>query len=186
MHSASIEAQATNDKLLELYGKHILCGLANFRVVWSEDQFEKRFGTFDVYAGDRFIRTETGIRETQKYSYLDHQWIVERLHPNYHKDVMEGNYIYECLWAFPKGLPLKWEAVDYCCKMALAMLPNEKNVPRTEAEAIYQDEEKKKQEVKEEREKLDNVSNESNLEMSLHEGDAVSLSGTGHKEQSVG
>lgn len=179
MNSASIEVKEINERLLNLYGRHVAADKALFRVSWSEDQLEKRFGTFNVYTGDVFLREETGIRETPKYSYLDNQWVVERLHINYHQDVMEGGYIYEPLWAFPKGLPPKWEAIDYCVKMALQMLPVEedKKTPKTEKEAIYQDEEKKKLEVKETRNELDNIANESDLELRLKDGDAVSFAG---------
>jgi hypothetical protein len=179
MHSASIEAKVMNDRLLEMYGRHLSTDKANFRVTWSEDQFEKRFGTFNVYYGDVFVREEVGIRSVPKYEYLDHQWVVERLHPNYYKDVMEGEYIYEPLWAFPKNLPLKWEAIDYCVKMALKLLPidYEKRTPQTEKEAINQDNQRKAEEVKEARRELDNISDPSELELRLKDGDAVSLSG---------
>lgn len=179
MQSASIEAKAINQKLLEAYGKHLSADKANFRVVWSEDQLEKRFGVFNVYYNDMFVREETGIREVAKYEYLDHQWVVERMHPNYHKDVMEGSYVYEPLWAFPRGLPLKWEAVDYCVKMALKMIPidYDKRTPQSESEAIDQDEKRKAKEVRDARTELDNVSNPSELELRLKDGDAVSMAG---------
>lgn len=179
MHSASVEARTINDKLLEMYGRHISADRANFRVSWSEDQFEKRFGIFNVYYGDMFLREETGIRTVPKYEYLDCQWVVERLHPNYHKDVMEGDYVYEPLWAFPKNLPLKWEAIDYCIKMALQLIPieSDKRTPQTEKEAMYQDAERKQKEIKDARQELDNISDPSELELRLKDGDAVSLTG---------
>jgi hypothetical protein len=53
---------AINKRLVELYGKSI-DGRPNFRIVFSDTQYEKRFGTFEVTCGDIFLREETCLKE---------------------------------------------------------------------------------------------------------------------------
>lgn len=176
--SGTFEAFTFNQKLLELYGRHVESNTARFRVVHSGDQLEKRFGTFDVYNGSTYLRTEENvIREMPKYGHLDNQWVIERLEPNVHQDVYDGDFIYECLWALPTGLPLNWEAVDVVVKASLDMLSIDKaesGIPRTQkqAEEIHKEELAKESELI-----LDKFSDES-LTSALHFGSAVSMTRT--------
>lgn len=171
MKSSSLEAQAINDRLLELYGKHISSDRPRFRVVWSDDQFEKRFGDFQVYAGDVYLRNEVGIREVPKYNWLENQWVVERLHDNYHQDVFDGVHTYEPLFSFPKNLPVSWEAIDFVVKTALKLYTVDRELPKTEKEVLYRDEEAKKKESAEIRDMIELTP----LQTSLNDGSAVSL-----------
>lgn len=70
-----------NDKLKELYGSQ-LNGQANFRLVWSEDQYEKRLSTFSDYYGHIFLRSVREVRYCKKYSWIDRRFILEKLVPN--------------------------------------------------------------------------------------------------------
>lgn len=70
-----------NRQLIDLYGVDTITGLAMWRVVWSEDQFEKRYGTYDDYTpGGLYIRTVTEVREVPKYrQWIKEKYVLERL-----------------------------------------------------------------------------------------------------------
>jgi len=140
-----ITKEACNERLLEQFGRHLSTDLPRFRVVWAPDELEKR--TTELTDAGLYVEGFKQIREMPKYRWLGDQWVVERLHANYHKDVFEGNYVYECLVAFPEGLPLKWEPVEFACRKALSIIPNDDSVqPKTQKEAEYIDNEKKEKE----------------------------------------
>ena len=106
------EARIINERMERFYGFHVANNVPNYRVIFaSEALTERRSGEFDVYSGDIFLRQETGIREVEKYPWLRGQWVIEGLIPNPHKDVYDGDYIYNPLYAFPEGLPLRWEPI---------------------------------------------------------------------------
>lgn len=107
-----LERNLINDRLEKLYGKHVEANLARFRVTWAPDEIIQRHGEFWFSeAGIALSLPITEVRTVPKYLNLGDQWIVERLIPNFYKDV-EGSYIYECLHAFPEGLPLSERAVE--------------------------------------------------------------------------
>lgn len=56
-------------------------GLPMFRIVWSNDQYEFRKGTFNIFKGDLFLRTEIGTRLVRKYNYIHERWILEKWFP---------------------------------------------------------------------------------------------------------
>jgi hypothetical protein len=65
--------ESLNRQLVDLYGIDTITGQPIWRIVWSEDQFEHRHGTYDDYTpGGLYIRTVTEVRYVPKYS----QWIV--------------------------------------------------------------------------------------------------------------
>jgi hypothetical protein len=65
--------ESLNRQLVDLYGIDTITGQPMWRIVWSEDQFEHRHGTYDDYTpGGLYIRTVTEVRYVPKYS----QWIV--------------------------------------------------------------------------------------------------------------
>ena len=98
-----------NSQLRDLYGNDIVTGQSIFRVVWSEDQFEKRHGTFDDFLpGTKiFLRTITETREVPKYRQWIHgRHILERLVvvPEINQGELPSTKIsYEPLWVFRKG-----------------------------------------------------------------------------------
>jgi hypothetical protein len=47
--------ESINNQLIELYGIDTITGQAMWRVVWSEDQFEHRLGTYDDFSGEIYI-----------------------------------------------------------------------------------------------------------------------------------
>jgi hypothetical protein len=51
------------------------------RLVWSDDARELRQGTFNIFYGSIFVRTELGVRSVLKYSWIKERWILERWFP---------------------------------------------------------------------------------------------------------
>ncbi len=87
-----------------------------WRVVWSEDQIEKRHGTYNDYTpGGMFLRTVTEWREVPKYrQWIQEKFVLERLTviPEINQDELVDKVSYEPVWVFEdnKGNPLppKW------------------------------------------------------------------------------
>lgn len=166
------EVRLINEKLEKLYGKHTVKNQANFRLAYCGEQFETRKGTFSVYSGDVFLREESGIREVKKYAYLDDDtWIIERLIPNLHTDVMDGDFVYEPVYAFPKidHVP-PFRAINFFMNMFLVVGGTTK---KTEKDAIAKDEERKIAETKKIRELLDTEMDYTEMSMRLKHGAAV-------------
>ena len=112
-----------NRKLVEEYG---LVGGKDprYRVVWSDDQFEKRKGKVNQFdANGNFIRMIDGIQLRPKYDYLPHTWVLEVWQPTpaAGPDIILEPVFYEPMWSFRDNegnpLPLVWKAVNLLLKM---------------------------------------------------------------------
>lgn len=109
----SVNINNINKKLKENYGCN-LSGQPIFRVVFSDDQREKRFGKYAEYYGKIFLREFNGLKEVPKYPYLQHLWILERWMPPTLSHTIEipetvaGSYepVYVFQDAQGKGLPV--------------------------------------------------------------------------------
>ena len=100
-----------NTQLKDHFGRDVVNGLPNWRVVWSNDQYEKRFGEWNDYTKEGiFIRTVTEIREVPKYGWIKEKWVLEKLCvvPEIHKDEIGDKISYEPLHVFEdrNGFPL--------------------------------------------------------------------------------
>jgi hypothetical protein len=111
-----------NNLLIEHFGISTDTGEAIWRVVFSEDQFEKRYGTYDDYTkGGLYIRTVTEVREVPKYKqWIQQKYILERLVAVPEQNLEELLAIklsYEVIWVFEDGngnyLPPKFEACKF-------------------------------------------------------------------------
>jgi hypothetical protein len=73
--------KSLNLQLINEYGIDSITGRAIWRIVFSEDQYEKRLGTYDDYTpGGIYIRTVTEVREVPKYKQWIHEkYLLERL-----------------------------------------------------------------------------------------------------------
>lgn len=87
-----------NKFLLEQGGRSI-DGKQMYRLVWSDDCWENRFGTFREFIGNIFLREFTGVRKTPKYNYIKERYIFEKwapgsitAHPET-PDASSGDYI---------------------------------------------------------------------------------------------
>jgi len=91
------------NKWLETQGKN-LRGEPLYRIVWSDKMYEKRYGRYNDYYGDIFIRTFVGVREVLKYNYISERWILERyISPelSHNKELVDSQYgTYEPLFVF--------------------------------------------------------------------------------------
>lgn len=181
MNIQSLEqVRVINETMERLYGKHTIKDAPNFRLVYCGDQFEKRKGEFSVYSGDIYLRTESGIREVKKYAYIDDDiWIIERLIPNHHQDVMEGSFVYEPVYAFPPldhVPPLK--AIIFFMNMFF-IVGGTAQQPKTEEEALDRHNKRKAEEVIKARELLDTEYDYTEISMRLKHGSAISFGGKG-------
>lgn len=67
--------ESINNQLIDIYGIDTITGLPLWRVVFSDDQLEKRLGTYDDFSpAGLYLRTVTEVREVYKYK----QWIKSK------------------------------------------------------------------------------------------------------------
>lgn len=93
--------ESINRQLIDLFGLDTTSGQPMFRVVWSEDQFEKRLMNTTK---EGFILITPMVMEVPKYR----QWVVERyvlerlvIVPEENRDELVGTKkSYEPLWVF--------------------------------------------------------------------------------------
>lgn len=116
--------ETINRQLVDSYGIDTVTGKPMWRVVWSEDQLEKR----------RVNITDEGlallypiVREVKKYSYIKERYILERLVliPDVNeKDLPTLRQSYEPMWVFEDAahqyLPPKYLAARFVIDSVLA------------------------------------------------------------------
>lgn len=74
--------ESINQQLIDHFGVDTSTNQAMWRVVWSEDQFEHRLGTYDDFVPntDIYLRTVTEVRYVPKYrQWLPNVYVLERL-----------------------------------------------------------------------------------------------------------
>lgn len=108
-----------NNQLIDQFGIDTVTGLPIWRIVFSEDQFEKRLGTYDDYTPTGiYLRTVTEVREVPKYrQWIHEKYVLERLVivPGLNADELPTQKLsYEPIFVFQTGsgkyLPPKFEA----------------------------------------------------------------------------
>lgn len=106
--------ETLNERLLNTYGK--IEHLQQWRLVWSEDQYEKRFTD---YTPDGFRLLSPMVAELPKYKqWVHNKYILERVMPvgDIDREQLLGKYSYEPVWVFQdaKGEPLPpiWDAIQ--------------------------------------------------------------------------
>lgn len=132
--------ESLNSRLSDRFGK--FNDHPKFRVVWSEDQMEKRFGTFrDITSEGFFLREVTETREVPKYrQYIHNKWILERYTevPSFQADEIAGlKMSYECIWVFEDGqgkaLPVIWEACEFLIRNLLEKMGSRPTIYKDES-----------------------------------------------------
>ena len=117
-----------NKRLKETFGVSVHCNRPLFRVVFSEGLTERRCGEYEDWTDSGiFIRRRWGVFHAEKYSYLEPQFVLERLiefDPDQF-DVLQEKRSYEPIHALgfnPDGSVKqpKWEPI----RMALNLLMN--------------------------------------------------------------
>jgi hypothetical protein len=118
-----------NKRLIEFFGTDTVTGQPIWRIVFSEDQFEKRKGTYDDFtSGGIYLRTVTEVRLVPKYKQWIHsKYVLERLVAVPDQNIEELPTVrmsYEVLWVFEDKdgnyLPPKWEAAQFIIETVLA------------------------------------------------------------------
>lgn len=73
--------ESLNRQLVDLFGIDTVTGQPIWRIVWSEDQFEHRHGTYDDFTpAGIYLRTVTEVRYVPKYSqWIRNKYVLERL-----------------------------------------------------------------------------------------------------------
>lgn len=90
--------ESINQRLLDTYGRPIDDERAKFRVVWSDDQLEKRWVT---HTKDGFELLQPIVKEVPKYKqYIRHRYILERLQPIVGETDLTEKVCYEIVWNF--------------------------------------------------------------------------------------
>lgn len=175
------EVKLLNRRLLETYGS-TLDGKPYYRLVWSEDMFEKRKGDFvkRTEAGIILGELHNHVELCRKYGYLKDRWILEYYTPAQKllEEVAQLDF-YEPVFAFQdsKGEYLEpaWFALEYIVHRHRAILSGNlerrnESMDKAEAEAL---------EEKETQEFLDYLENEhSDLQNKFRYQEAVII----HKE----
>lgn len=137
--------ETLNRRLLERYGTDIYLR-PRYRIVWADDQFEKRESTFsDFHMIHTLIRTEKEVREVRKYPDFLGLHILETLTFCPFPDVKTHNG-YEPLFVFQRndGTRLQpiWSAVEFIIKRL-----NTKVELKSESNFVEQDEKEAEQEA---------------------------------------
>ena len=136
-----------NKRLVERFGLSI-DGRPNFRIVFSDTQYEKRYGTFEVYVGPLFLREETCLKEVQKYPYIQGKHVLEELKYGDFPDQPFVTSSYEPLWTFMdkdrNALYPVWDAVEIVVISRLegtrsAMMGKKRNFKQEEVEQKEKD-----------------------------------------------
>ena len=147
--------ETINQRLIEYFGIDSITGQSIWRVVWSDDQYEKRLGTYDDFNGNIYLRTVTEIRLVSKYKQWIHQkFILERLVivPNINIPELPSTKVsYEPLWTFEdsKGeyLPPTFAACKFIVDTVYAAQYSNHNLAR------YKDPDSSKEEALENKRK---------------------------------
>ena len=97
-----------NRKLIDEYGIDTVTGRPIFRVVWANDQLEKRLVEY-LDSGLHLLHPE--VKEVKKYPYLKDLYVLERLVvvPDINeKELPVSKLSYEPIWAYrdADGVPL--------------------------------------------------------------------------------
>lgn len=108
--------EVINKRLADIYGK-FESGDANWRVVWSDDIFEKRW-TFHTDEGFELVNPR--LVERPKYlQWAAHVFILERIMPvpDFVESDLTTTVSYEPVWVFRdkngNALPPVWDAIEF-------------------------------------------------------------------------
>lgn len=172
-HKAACEYEVgrINRLLEDKYGT--LNDRPNYRIVWSDDQYELRYGTYEDYLPEgMYLRTVTETRNVQKYiHYIRERWVLERL--TVINEIVDGGPVdklsYEPLWVFETkngdALPPIWLAAKLVVETVNSNIEGAGNyVKYKESDTVEQ----KAKQLKEYKEAL--WGNETDVTDALHRG----------------
>jgi len=119
-----------NQQLSDIYGIDTITGLPMWRIVWSEDQFEHRYGTFEDFSpAGIYLRTVTEVRWVPKYrQWIHNKYVLERLVliPEVNRgDLPATRMSYEPMYPFETNsgqyLPPRLDAAEFVIDSVLSV-----------------------------------------------------------------
>jgi hypothetical protein len=117
----SILIPFVNRQLEEIYGKDLTSELPIWRIVFSDDQLETRFGEFNHFVGNSLIRTTKEIAEVPKYPFIKHRHVLERLVYHTNPELMD-NPSYEPMYVFQDKHGNSLDVELWVCQARIQML----------------------------------------------------------------
>ncbi len=171
-----------NALLRQEYGEMPGSALPRFRVVWSTEQYEHRWGIYNIFSesGDIFLREERGVFYVPKYDNYEWKdcWVLERLASTAGNPYLEGitKLSFEPLWVFGVGGSEKkpnWKAIQLLVRNSLFGDPN----ARAKSPSDLEEEERKKLELEKQKIKAMLSEDTEGLAYNLKSGSAVSVNG---------
>lgn len=165
--------ESINEKLLNEFGRE-LTGEVRFRVVFSEDQFEKRLTSF---TDEGFELLHPEVRLLPKYrQYIHERYILERFVPIIGETDLLTKTAYEAIWTFQDRngnyLPPFYEGCKLIIESMLASIGHK-------GFAKYKDSNVSREERLAEIQKVQDelFGNETNLTDDLHTGSGIVVPG---------
>jgi hypothetical protein len=147
------KVESLNRQLTDEYGLDSSTGRSIFRIVWANDQLEKRL-TDTLDSGIQLLYPI--VREVKKYSYLKDFWVLERLVvvPDINKSELPTSKLsYEPVWAYRddhnQAVPPTWEGTKFIVDTLYAAL-GKKSLAKYTEEPESQLREKRVQKLQEE------------------------------------
>jgi hypothetical protein len=131
--------ESLNRQLTDEYGLDSSTGRSIFRIVWANDQLEKRL-VQELDSGIRLLYPI--VREVRKYSYLRDFWVLERLVvvPEINRSELPTSILsYEPVWAYRndrnEAIPPTWESTKFIVDTLYAALGKKSMAKYVEPEA---------------------------------------------------
>lgn len=123
------------NKHLKRYGI-VTDGRQRYRLVHNVNLTERRYGEFNLFYGDIFLRTEESVQETPKYPMIKPgNYILEKLvyRPAMKEYLNIPSLEYECIASFKHKLQEKSLALRFCDQIITALDLQAKNEDPEEA-----------------------------------------------------
>jgi hypothetical protein len=172
------EVRYINNQLRAEFG--LFFSRPKFRIVWTEDQYEKRLAEYEDWNKDILIRKVFEVRLVPKYPYVTPPWyMLERAVEFQDESIKDPNF-YEPLYLFrhfnEKGeykefLPPRFDMAKIACEMSMVKRPK-----RTYAMDKAEFEEK---EAKGEKDIYEQICDQTSyMAHKFHHGEAITMPGT--------
>lgn len=114
--------EVLNKRLIDHFGLDSDTGRPIFRIVWANDQLEKRLVS-STDEGIDLLFPE--VREVKKYSYLKDVYVLERLvlvPDENQSEIPTEKLSYEPIWAYNEQIPPIWSATKFIVDTLYAAL----------------------------------------------------------------
>jgi hypothetical protein len=135
--------EALNARLVDCYGIDTAGNRPLFKIVWAEDQLERRY--VDILdSGVVLLFPE--IREVKKYGYLQGVYVLERLVdvPEFQQKELGVKQSYEPVWTYMDDkrnpLPPLWDATKFIVDSLYAALGKQSMAKYVESKGPEEDE----------------------------------------------